>query len=213
MSMLVVVVTSSAVLMAADSREFPSRRDTTQKLFLIGNRAVLGHGGIGVIPFDNPRGGPWNAAVEAEDVSKRVPDGDAKRQFDFIQSELLKSLNSGLASRSLKIGGDNPKLDIMFINRDSDGRVFFARQELKVVSTPLGNNRWRHHTEAGGVQIMIDGRRADRGVWWDVPPECPVGEREPTASTPATISAFINSVARQSGTCTQMIGGLIRLTT
>jgi hypothetical protein len=213
MSMLVVVVTSGAVLMAADSRQSPSGKDTIQKLFLVGGRAVLGHSGIGVLPFDNPQNGAWDAAVEAEGVSKRVHGGDARSQFDFIRLELLKSFNNGLARRSLEIGGDSPKLAIMFINRDSDGRVFLAREELKVVSKPLGNNKWRHHAEAGGTQILIDGQRADRGLWWDVPPECPARERRPAAPTPVAISAFINAVARQSPICTQKIGGLIRVAT
>jgi len=209
----VLVMTSSAVFMAADSRQYPSGKDTIQKLFVVPGHAIVGHSGIGVIPFGDPQNGAWDAAVEVERISKRVPDGDGRHQFDFIRLELLKSLNNGLARRSREIGRRSPKLAVMFVSRDSSGRVFFAREETTVVSTPLGNDQWRHHAEAGRTQIVIDRQRADRGLWWDVPPECPVGERRPNAPTPASIAAFIDDVARQSAACTQMIGGRVRVAT
>jgi hypothetical protein len=55
--------------------------------------------------------------------------------------------------------------------------------------------------------------RTDRGLWWDVPPQCPIGNRKPAAPTPAAVAAFINDVAGQSPLCAQKIGGPIRVAT
>jgi hypothetical protein len=131
----------------------------------------------------------------------------ARAQFDFIRGELLKSVNAGLARRSLEIGGSNPHVAIMFVHRDSGGRVFFAREEVRVVSMRLADKRWRHHAEASATQILVDAPHPDRGLWWDVPAECLVGERRPAAQSNAGISAFINDVAGQSPACRQQIGG------
>ena|SRR5271157_168651 len=46
------IVTSDAVYMAADSRQFPSGADTVQKIFLLGADSITGHGGIGVISYE-----------------------------------------------------------------------------------------------------------------------------------------------------------------
>jgi len=212
MSMLVVGVTASAVLLAADSRQYPSGQDTVKKLFLVGKRAVLLHAGIGVIPSDNPQEqGAWDAAKEVARIAGQVPAVFPKDQFAFISEEALKSLNDGLAKRSLLIDGPNPQLTMMFVDRDAGGRVFFARKEFRVLSTRTGDHTWRHHAEAGETTVVLDRLRTDKGLWWDVPPQCPVGERKPTAPTPAGLAAFINAVAGQSPFCSQMIGGPIRV--
>jgi hypothetical protein len=211
MSMLVVGVTAYAVFIAADSRQYPSGKDTVQKVFLVGKRAILGHEGIGVIPFDSAQPGAWDASDEVERISKRVPHVRARNQFDFIRSELHKSINAGLARRSLEIDGSNLHLAIVFIHRDSDGKVFIAREKIEVVSTRLADKRWRHHAEPGAPQILINAKHADQGLWWDVPEECPVGPRMPAALTTAAISAFINNVAVQSRMCSQKIGGPVRI--
>src|SRR4051812_24448578 len=135
MSMLVIGVTASAVLFAADSRQYPSGHDTVKKLFLVGKRAVLGHSGIGVIPSDSPEQGAWDAPKEMARIAGQVPVAFPKGQFALISEEALKSLNDGLAKRSLPIDGQNSHLTIMFVDRDAGGRVFFARKEFKVLST------------------------------------------------------------------------------
>jgi hypothetical protein len=211
MSMLVIGVTAYAVLMAADSRQYPNGKETVQKVFLVGKRAMVGHSGIGVIPFDSARPGAWDASDVVESISKRVPDILGRAQFDFIRSELLESINAGLARCSLEIGGSNPHVAIMFAHRDADGQVFIAREEIKVVSTSLADKRWRNHAEASAPQILTNAKHADRGIWWDVPPGCPVGQRMPAAPTNAAISAFINDVAVQSPVCSQKIGGPVRV--
>jgi hypothetical protein len=171
MSMLVVGVTASAVLMAADSRQFPSGRDTVQKLFLAGRRSLLGHSGIGVIPSGHPeKDGVWDAAIEVERIAKVLPSAYPKDQFAFISDAILKSLNDGLAKRPLAIDSQNAQLTIMFVDRDAGGRVFFARREFRIISVNGGGNTFRHHAEAGEPNIVLDRVRTDRGLWWDVPP-------------------------------------------
>jgi hypothetical protein len=217
MSMLVVGVTESAVLFAVDSRQYPSREDTVKKLFLVGKRGMLGHSGIGVIPSDEPqKQGSWDAAREVERIAGQVlPVLPAypKDQFAAIGDEVLASLNAGLSKRSLSIEGQNPRLTIMFVDRDDGGRVFLARKEFRVISEQAEKGSWRHHAEEGETQVILDRLRHDRGLWWDAPPECPIGDRKPTAPTPAAFAAFINEVAGQSPLCAQKIGGPIRVAT
>ncbi len=211
MSMLVIGVTATAVLFAADGRQYPNGNDSAV-LFLV-VRGCSTHSGIGIIPSDNPEGqGSWDAAREVERIAGQVPAAFPKDQFVFISKEVLKSLNAGLAKRTLAIGGTNPHLSLMFVDRDAGGRVFFARKEFKVVSVHGANNSWRHHAEEREAQVMLDRIRTDRGLWWDVPPECAVGERKPTAPTAAGLAAFINDVAQQSPQCAQQsCGGTIRV--
>jgi hypothetical protein len=214
MSMLVIGVTATAVLFAADSRQYPNGNDTVKKLFLVGKRGMLGHSGIGILPSDKPVAqGSWDAEKEVERIAGQVPAAFPKDQFDFISKEVLKSLNAGLAKRSLPIDGTNPHVSIMFVDRDSGGRVFFARKEFKVVSVHASDGSWKHHAEQGEAQVVLDRVRTDRGLWWDVPRECPVGERKPAAPTVAGLAAFINDVAKQSPQCAQQIGGTVRVAT
>ena len=214
MSMLVIGVTASAVLFAADSRQYPNGDATVKKLFLVGKRGMLGHSGIGVIPSDHPQAqGAWDAAKEIERIAGQVPVAYPQDQFDFISKETLKSLNAGLAKRSLPIDAQNPHLTIMFLDRDAGGRVFFAHKEFKVISVQAAGGWWRHHAEVGDTKVELDRVRADRGLWWDVPPDCPIGEHRPTAPTVAGLAAFINDVAGQSPQCSQKIGGTIRVAT
>jgi hypothetical protein len=214
MSMLVVGVTASAVLFAVDSRQYPSGEDTVKKLFLVGKRGMLGHSGIGVIPSDKPQEqGSWDAARQVERIAGHVLAAYPKDQFAAISAEVLASLNAGLSKRSLPIEGQNPRLTIMFVDRDDGGRVFLARKEFRVISEQADNGSWRHHSEEGETQVILDRLRTDRGLWWDVPPECPIGNRKPTAPTPAAFAAFINDVAGQSPLCAQKIGGPIRVAT
>jgi hypothetical protein len=48
-TMLLVIVTPLAIYMAADSKQYPSG-DNTEKIFLVGNDAIVMHSGIGLIP-------------------------------------------------------------------------------------------------------------------------------------------------------------------
>jgi hypothetical protein len=209
--MLVCIVASTAVYMAADSRQSPSGADNVQKVFLVGKTAILGHGGIGVIPFNGPSGGAWDAAREAERVANRTPVEAPKDQFRFIGRELLRSLNQGLLQRSEEIRGSDPHLVVMFIARDLEGHAFFFRQEFKVVGTVLPDGTWRYHGDAAPIQVVVDGKSGATGTWWDVPPEYQVGLRRLEGLTHAAISAFIKDVSQQSESCRRQIGGQVRL--
>jgi len=77
---------------------------------------------------------------------------------------------------------------------------------------------WGLHCLHFASEMFVRGCRysafnVTRGVWWDVPPECPVGERKPAAPTAAGLAVFINDVAKQSPRCAQQIGGTIRVAT
>src|SRR5579862_8064034 len=80
-------------------------------------------------------------------------------------------------------------------------------------SVRSADGKWAHHAEEGQAQVLLDRVRANGNLWWDVPPECPVGERKPAAPTAAGLAAFINDVAKQSPQCAQQIGGPIRVAT
>jgi hypothetical protein len=210
MSMLAVTVTASAVLFAADSRQFPSGEDGVQKVFLVGTRALLGHSGVGIIPGDDDS--RWDAAAEVGRIAGGVPAVAPREKFAFITRDLLQSLNAGLAKRSLPIGRNDVRLTIMFVSRDPDGTVYLARQEFRVFATGAGEGKFRHHAEAQEPSVIIDSLRAKAGLWWDAPSECPV-MRMPTAPTPAAFTTFINGVGGQSTECSRLIGGRIRVAT
>jgi len=63
----------------------------------------------------------------------------------------------------------------MFVDRDTGGRVFFARSEFKVASVRWADGKWAHHAEQGQAQLLLGRVRATGNLRWDVPPECPVG--------------------------------------
>lgn len=196
--------------MAADSRQYPSGADNVKKVFLVGKTAILGHVGIGIIPFNGPQSGAWDAAKAVESLANRTPVETPKDEFRFIGRELLRSLNQGLLRRSEEISGINPHLAIMLVVRDREGRAFLFRQEFKVVGTALSGKTWRYHAEAAPVQVIVDGKSGASGIWWDVPTDCPVGVRRPVAPTHAAISTFISSVSQQNEHCRQQIGGAVR---
>src|SRR5207247_6822241 len=120
--MLVCIVAQTAVYMAADSRQYPNGADTVQKVFLVGRDAIVGHSGIGVIPYDRASGGAWDAAKEVGRIAARVPAGTVNEQLRFIQREALDSLNAGLLHHVGEISVDHPQLTIMFVKRDVEGR-------------------------------------------------------------------------------------------
>jgi hypothetical protein len=99
----------------------------------------------------------------------------------------------------------------MFVARDLEGRAFLFQQEFKVVGTALLDKTWRYHADAAPAQVIVDGKGGASGMWWNVPPECPVGVRRPVAPTHVAISAFINDVSQQSERCRRQIGGPVRV--
>jgi hypothetical protein len=86
-----------------------------------------------------------------------------------------------------------------------------------VVSTALQLNRWAYHAEAAPIQRLVDGVSPRTGVWWDVPPECPLAQSslhfddDPSRVliSISPISAIVKGVAAQSARCGQLIGGPI----
>ena len=213
MSMVVCIVAQAAIYMAADSRQYPSGADTVQKVFLLGRDGMMGHSGIGVIPYDD-NSGRWDAADEVGKIASRTPDGTIQEQLAFLTKEVLASLNAGLLKRSAEISGDHPQLAIMLVKLSSKSGAACAHQAFTIVSTPLANNRWRHRAIADASEPLHTPAQNgvnSAGIWFETPPECPVGARRPAAPTYAAISAFIMSVAGQSDYCRQMIGGPIRV--
>jgi hypothetical protein len=214
MSMLLCIVTPIAIYMAADSRQYPNGSDTVQKVFIVGKDAILAHGGIGVIPFDDGSHGSWDAAVEMGRISSATPGGTFDKQMRFVQTQALKSFETA-AKRYSGALTNNPHFTIMFAKRDSAGRAYFARQEFKVVSVSLNTGRWAHRVEPAPVQVIVNGEQNRTGIWWDVPPECRVSLTSMSFDlSPGhafnSISGIIKDVAGQSAYCSQMIGGKVR---
>lgn len=212
MSMLLCIVTPIAIYLAGDSRQYPNGVDTVQKVFLVGKNAMVGHGGLGVI-------GSWDAAREVGRIAAATPNVAFEEQLVFIKAQALKSLNLALetyAGNPSSLEND-PHLTIMLVKRDSTGRVYFIRQEFKVVSTALSPNGWAYHAEAAPIQRLVNGVSPKTGVWWDVPPECPVSQSSVQFDADPSrvlislswLSAIVKGVAAQSARCSQLIGGPI----
>ena len=72
MTMLLVIVSASAIYVAADSKRFPAE-DTTQKIFEVSKDAVVMNGGFALIPGAGENGNDWDAAIEFGKIASQVP--------------------------------------------------------------------------------------------------------------------------------------------
>lgn len=209
--MLLVIITPAALYMAADSRQYPSGMDTVQKVFLVGNNAIVGHSGIGIIPLEGQSDEVWDAAVEMQKICAETPVGLFGEQLGFIQQHIQSSLTKALTSYHGSL--PNAAHLAILLARREDGTIYFVRQEFRVASILLEPNKWGHPVEAAPVQWLVSGK-ATSGAWWDVPPGCEVLLPNYLDLSPQmafqSISAVINGVAAQSTQCSERIGGAIR---
>lgn len=219
--MTLVLATASAVFVAGDSRQSVTLDDTIQKVFLVGNDALIAHAGVGVIPDAGPQGEPWDAAAELRTIAAETTAGSFAHQLREITEKLETSFANALSRFDEIIRTDPPaKIDIFFAKRNADGRVSVALQEFYVRSLQKADVKWQHRLELGELQIMLnDTKLADDAIrtYWSVPPGCAVNSSSappiPRENIASWIRDLIRSVANQSPQCTAQIGGPIRIAT
>jgi hypothetical protein len=87
MTMLLVIASASGIYAAADSKQFPSGA-TTQKIFQVGNDALILQGGFALIPGGAENGEDWDARVEFRIIASSVTDDAPEQQFESLQASV-----------------------------------------------------------------------------------------------------------------------------
>ena len=219
MTMILVLATASAVFIASDSRLARTLDDTRQKVYLIGNDAIIGQTGVAVIPDGGPQGEPWDANAELSQIAVGIPGGTFDEQLGAITGELETSFAGALSRFDEFIRTDPPaKIDLFFAKRSAGGNVYVAHQEFHVRSLQKDGGKWQHRLELGARQIKLnDIKLGDEAIraYWSVPQGCAVdtSTAPPKENVAGWIRDLIRSVANQSPQCTAQIGGPIRIAT
>jgi hypothetical protein len=210
-TMLLVIVTPLAIYMAADSKQYPSG-DNTEKIFLVGNDAIVMHSGIGLIPRAGESGQAWDAATEFRKSAESAPAGSFHQQLDYFRERVFGSFIQALARYSGAIPPDK-KLTFMLAKR-RDERTYVACQELPLTSRVISADRWSHRSELPAASILADGWENRNYTWWDIPVGCKMVSPDFSGGfSLVTISKVFKDVAAQSDMCSRQIGGPIRAAT
>ena len=221
MTILFVLATPGSVFLAGDSRQFPTRDDTRKKVFLVGKDALIAQGGVGVIPSVRPDGGPWDALSTLNGIVDRTGAAEFGKQLEFIAKEFGERFADVLSRFHEVIRREPPaKIDMFFVKRTSNRRVYVAYQEFHVRSKEDPGGRWQHEMELGVPQIKLDGiklRNEAIRTYWSAPFGCAVETRKAgpinRGQEAAWITKLVRGVAAQSEQCSAQIGGTIRVAT
>jgi len=221
MTMIFVLATAGAVFAAGDSRQFPTLAEDRQKVYLVGNDALIAEGGVGVIPDAGPNGEPWDALAELKQIARDTQMGPFAEQLDAITKKYTVSFGGALSRFSEVIRTDPPsKITLFFVKRDAESRVYVAIRDFDVRSLPLGDGKWRHYLELVAPQVKSNGAilAPDQiQAYWTVPPGCTVNVAAappiPKENIAGWIRDLMRSVASQSPQCAAQIGGPILVAT
>jgi hypothetical protein len=201
MTMLLVIVSASAIYVAADSKQFPSG-SMTQKLFLVGKDAAVLQGGIAVIPGAGENGVAWESESEFRKIATLAPNGSFNEQFVDIRNRVFQSFSLALSHYNEYIPPD--KKLAFFVAKRENGISHLARQEIPFSTTESG----KHRAELPDALILTS---APNKIWWDLPTECKMQDFDFSRGiTFHSISDLFHNVAAQSAICSAEIGGQIR---
>jgi hypothetical protein len=170
MTMLFIVLTGSAISIAADSKQFPSG-SLTNKLAVVGSDAVIADTGLAFIPSENGDEG-WNVRMELEELHSHPPSGGFFEQIAAIRDRFAEKLNRALPHVHELLPVD-ANLSFFFTKR-SGGKSFFAFQKLTV--TGIGSAR---RVFAEPLKVM-----EAPYVGWSTPKGCEPSMEQPFRSGP-----------------------------
>jgi hypothetical protein len=219
MTMIFVLATAGAVFVAGDSRQFPTLADTRQKVYLVGEDALIAQAGIGVIPSVEPNRPAWDALAVLRDIAGKTGSGSFREQFNLIMTEYGANFTIALSRYPEIIRTDPPsKIAIFFAKRASDRRVHIGIQEFHVQSSVHAGGKWEHNMQLGARQVKLDGiilAENQIQAYWSVPHGCSVDAVRsiPKGGEAVWIAALMRRVSAQSSECTAQIGGPIRIAT
>jgi hypothetical protein len=207
MTMLLVIVSASAIYVAADSKRYPTG-EITQKIFLVGDNASVMESGFGFIPEEI--GGGWNVSVELENIARSIPEGTFGDQLSSIRTQLYTSLSVAMARYQGPLPSVPKNKTTFFFAKRIDGRTYPAFQVFPVIKTPLGTNI----VQFQDAKIYINGAKQPITNASVLPPECEMKASDAEilgAKSLDAISDIFHRVAAQSEICSQQIGDPIRV--
>ncbi len=203
MTMLYVVVTTSAIYAAADGKRFPAE-DTTQKIFLVGKDAAVMNSGFAFIPGVGSNAG-WDAREEFSKIAGSIPDDEFAEQFAYLRSRVFASFSQALSSYQGQIPSDK-KLALFFV-KYRQGKAYVARQEMPFNVDASG----QHNVIANPAMVLANGSPSLQDIWWDLPPECVFPRAEASFEVSwQSLTTLIHHVAEQSQICSREIGDPIK---
>jgi hypothetical protein len=199
MTMLLVIASASGIYAAADSRRFPAG-DTTQKIFTVGNDAVIMQGGFALIPGAGDNGNNWDAVVEFQKTAATITDEEPERQFDLLRTRVFDNFSNAISRFRGEIS-NGKSLDFFFVRRlQAKNYGWFQKISVDEVQS---------RTYQAKIENPIT---FETGVYWSLPPECSMQNFDfKEGASFGSISELFHRVASQSVSCSHQIGGPIRI--
>jgi hypothetical protein len=200
MTMLLVIASASGIYAAADGTQFPSGA-TTQKIFQVGNDALILQGGFALIPGGAENGEDWDARVEFRIIASSVTDDAPEQQFESLRKLVFENFSRALARYHGQIPSGK-SLDFFFVRRfRAKNYVWFQKIAFLEVQPMIYEAR-----------LLEEPRFFDQGVYWSLPPECAMQQFDFSKGVSfVNISDLFRQVAGQSTACSNQIGEPIHI--
>jgi hypothetical protein len=200
MTMLLVIVSASGIYAAADSRRFPEG-NTTQKIFAVGNDAVILQGGFALIPGAGENGSDWDSAAEFRKIAASITyRRGLERQLDLLRNRVFENFSNAMS----RFHGEIPS---------GKSLVFFFVKRLQAKNYGLFQKISVDEVQSRLYQAKMEKPFGfETGIYYSLPDGCAMQSYDfKEGASFESISELFHRVAGQSELCSHEIGGPIRI--